>query len=76
MVRGTYGLNLCGLNPVGRATMCGVTGALAIGLPATAGAARVVVPRGEGFCMVALIACPEAPLMPGKTAAIKKSTEN
>ena len=56
--------------------MCGATGALAIGLAATAGALRVVVPRGEAFCMVALIACPEALWMPGKTAAIKKSTEN
>ena len=56
--------------------MCGVTGTLAIGLGATAGALRAVVTRGETFCMVALIACPEALWMPGKIAVIKKRTEN
>lgn len=56
--------------------MCGATGALAIGLAVTAGPLRAGATRGEAFCMVALIACPEALRMPGKTAAIKKSTEN
>ena len=56
--------------------MCGVTGALAIGLAATTGALRVIATRGETFCMVALIACPEALWMPGKTAAIKQNIRN
>ena len=56
--------------------MCGAIGALAIGLAATAGALRTVVPRGAAFCMVALITCAEASWTPGKTAAIKNSTEH
>ena len=39
-------------------------------------ALRVVVPRGDTVCMVALIACPEALWTLGKTAVIKKRTEN
>ena len=56
--------------------MCGAIGALATGLAATADALRVVATRGDAFCMVALITCPEALWTAGKIAAIKKSTEN
>ena len=56
--------------------MCGATGPLVIGFAATAGALGVVVRRGDTVCMVALIACPEALWTLGKTAVIKKRTEN
>jgi hypothetical protein len=55
---------------------CGGTGALAIGLAATAGAARPVTARGDTFCIVAFIACPEAPWIADRIVAIKSSTEN
>jgi hypothetical protein len=55
---------------------CGGTGALAIGLAATAGAARLVTARGDAFCIVAFIACPETPWIADRSAAIKNSTEN
>jgi len=54
----------------------GGTGALGIGLAATAGAARLVTARGDTFCIVAFIACPEAPWIADMIAAIKNSTEN
>ena len=65
-VRGT---TLAGLGAI-----CGATAEFAIGL--AAGAARLGTGREETFCTLALITCPEAVWMLGKSAAIKQSAEN
>jgi hypothetical protein len=61
---------------VGLGATCGAIARFATPKAFGAGTLRLVTTRGEAFCMVALITCPEALWMPGKIAAIKQSKEN
>jgi hypothetical protein len=58
MMRGAFALSGWEVNFAGLATACIAIDVFAIGL--ATGATRLVTTRGETFCAVALIICPEA----------------
>jgi hypothetical protein len=74
MMRGAPGLSGWEVNLAGLATARIAIDVFAIGL--ATGATRLVTTRGETFCAVALLICPEEVWMVAESAAINQNAEN